>query len=209
MIELWKGAHFEGDPIELKWNRKDLGNLNSALGLVPGRDVAVQAGGCLGVFPKWLAREFGVVYTFEPSWELFPLLVRNAPEHNIVRFQAALGDGHAMVGVENEIRPNDGKTVLHPGMSYLVDGGDVPVLRIDDLSLRRCDLIYLDVEGHELNALRGAVGVIGAHRPVIAVEVNRGIKYVGQSEEEITTWLENMDYELKLLARSDQVWLPR
>src|SRR5262245_13347837 len=57
--------------------------------LRPARElgVAVQAGGCLGVFAEW--RYFWRVYCFEPDPRLFRLLALNVPMANAVLMQAA------------------------------------------------------------------------------------------------------------------------
>jgi len=200
---------FVGDPIELKWNLKDLGSLEEVLKITPRRGIAVQAGGCLGVFAKRLAQEFKSVYVFEPSPVLFPMLVNNALEENIVRFQAALGSRHGMVNPVCSLRGNDGKTTLHPGMTRMEQGGHIPVMRLDDLGLPACDLIYLDVEGWELFALQGARETISRCRPVIACEINRGIEYLGYTKDDVRTHITMHGYNHAGTHRSDEVFVPR
>lgn len=201
-------SKFRGDPVELKWNRKDLESLQVVVPMVKSRRVAVQAGGCLGVFAKYLASQFDAVYVFEPSTQ-FVDMTHNAPEANIVRFQAALGSRHEMVDPVCGLRGNDGKTVLHSGMTRVEAGaGIVPTLRVDDLDLPQCDLIYLDVEGWELFALQGAEETIRRCRPIITCEINRGIEYLGISGDELRRWLTDRDYKFHSKHRSDEVYTP-
>ncbi|MEE3065404.1 MAG: FkbM family methyltransferase [Actinomycetota bacterium] len=47
---------------------------------------------------------------------------------------------------------------------------DVPVKRLDDLHLDNVGLIKIDVEGHELAVLRGAVDTLTRNQPTIVVE---------------------------------------
>ncbi len=56
-----------------------------------------------------------------------------------------------------------------------VNGGsvqsvDVPVKRLDDLHLDQVGLIKIDVEGHELAVLRGAVDTLTRNRPAVLAE---------------------------------------
>jgi FkbM family methyltransferase len=47
---------------------------------------------------------------------------------------------------------------------------DVPVKRLDDLGLDDVGLVKIDVEGHELAVLRGAVDTLTRNRPTVLVE---------------------------------------
>jgi FkbM family methyltransferase len=202
-------THVNGSAIELKWNMKDLGNLEAVLPLVRQRHVVVQAGGCLGVFPDRLAGEFDVVYTFEPDPKLFRHLVLNtARKTNIVYFQAALGYDRRCVQTVCELRPNDGKTVLHEGMTRTEPNGLIPTMRVDDLALPACDLLYLDIEGDEIFALQGANYTIARYKPVVVCEVNRGVEYRGFQQSDVASLLTKMDYQVAARHRSDVVFLP-
>lgn len=203
----WKWGTFKGSHLALKWNRRELASVAAVLPLVRGRTVAVQAGGNLGIFPKALAREFRTVYTFEPAWDLFRLLMLNAPEPNIVKFQAALGAEAGLVGLSR--RRRDGKPHHHEGITHVAGSGTVPVLRLDDLRLPVVDLLYLDVEGYELFALQGARETIARCQPVIAVEINKCVEFVGHSAEEVRQWIEAQAYRQALTVKSDEVFVPR
>src|SRR5687768_6784500 len=131
-----------GSQEALRWNLRDLSTVDAVLTRVPGRTACVQAGGNLGAFGKYLARQFQRVYVFEPDASLFPKMVANAPEQNIVRFQAALGEAPGLVGTACERRDRSGKPV-HEGLTHVVPGGIIPTLRLDDLALQVLDLLQL------------------------------------------------------------------
>jgi FkbM family methyltransferase len=195
-----------GSPEALKYAQRELAHLDMALALVPGRTAVVQAGACLGVFPAHLAKHFETVYTFEPGADLFPVMVENAPAQNIVRFQAALGERRGLVGTSRIRR--DGKPNAHEGITHIVEGGTVPTLLVDDLALPVCDLLYLDVEGMELPALRGAVDTLARCRPVCAVEINKNLKYVGIAEADVYSFFADHGYQHHVALGSDQVFIP-
>lgn len=200
-------SKFRGDPLELKWNRKGLAALETVLPLVQNRRSCVQAGGCLGVFAKRLSQEFQSVYVFEPSQQ-FVDMTANAPQPNIYRFQAALGCTRGMVRPVNSLDGYEGKVELHSGMTMMQPGGSVPIITLDDLELHHVDLIYLDVEGYEHRALRGAEYTIATCRPVVVVEVNRAIEIVGDSPDELRAWLRERGYRLHSRIHSDEVYVP-
>jgi FkbM family methyltransferase len=130
--------------------------------LVKNRGVVVQAGGNFGSWPKYFSQHFDRVYTFEPDMTNFYCLSVNVSEQNVFKFNAALGAEHGTVGLAG--------TPANCGSIFVSGAGDVPTLKIDDLGLGRCDLIYLDVEGAETVALHGAFNTIDKYRPVVAVE---------------------------------------
>lgn len=201
---------FKGDPLELKWNRKGLEALEQVLPLVKKRDAVVQAGGCLGVFAKRLASEFKAVYVFEPSQQ-FVNMTANAPEPNIIRFQAALGNAPGMVEPINSLKDYKDKVTLHSGMTMVKPGGIVPTICLDDLELLYCDLLYFDVEGYELYALDGALDTIKRCKPVIVVEINQTIEVASQGEftgDSVRNYIKQQGYEFKQQIQSDEIYLP-
>lgn len=203
----WPWAAMRGSRDCLKWGFRDLRNLEQALEVTPGRECVVQAGGNLGLFPKRLAEDFRTVITFEPDPKLFERMVRNAYERNITAIQAALGNSNDPVGLSRRRRDNTGKPE-HEGLTHVAGPGEIPQVRLDDMNLAVCDLLYLDIEGYELNALRGAEQTIRRCRPVIGVEVNRNISFAGSSPEELREWILGCGYRFSFRAWSDEVFVP-
>jgi FkbM family methyltransferase len=208
-VDKWDWAKFRGSEAGLKWGRKDLGNVDEALKVTKGRTSVVQAGGNLGIFPKYLSRFFKRVYAFEPEPELFEMMCANAPERNIVKFQAALGCERGLVGISRVRRQNDGGTA-HEGIAHVSGKGAIPTLKIDDLGLDSCDLICLDIEGYELYALRGADETIRKFRPTILCEINKSLDSMKEIvADDVRTNIRMRDYEFVMRVRSDELYVPR
>jgi FkbM family methyltransferase len=166
----------------------------------------VQAGGNLGLYPKRLAQEFKTVYTFEPDPENFARLKLNAPERNIIARQAALGADEQPVAISRVRR--DGKHIkTHEGLVHVVGPGLIPCQRIDGLRLPVCDLIYLDVEGYELRALQGAVSTLARCRPMLALELNKNLGFVGLTEDFVVRFLNAQGYRRLWLDEVEQATL--
>lgn len=64
----------------------------------------------------------------------------------------------------------------------------VPLIRIDDLDLKDVRFIKIDVEGHELNVLRGAEETVRRERPRLLVEVEERIQPVEPLIALVTGW---------------------
>jgi FkbM family methyltransferase len=146
--------------------------------LRPGATV-VEAGANIGAHTVPLGRlvgRRGAVHAIEPQRVVFQTLCANvalASLANVHAHHAAAGaePGWVTVPSLDFDRPNNfGGLSLgaHP------HGERVPVMTIDGLELRRCDLVKIDVEGMELAVLRGAVETIRARRPLVYVENDRG-----------------------------------
>lgn len=179
------------------------GDIDVVLPYVKTKGVCVQAGGNVGVWPKKLSKIFDVVYTFEPDVENFQCLVTNVPEPNVVKFQAALGKSHEMVQVTAPEGPEN------CGAYQVIQGGYIPTLKIDDLNLPRCDLIYLDIEGFEYFAIEGGLETIQKFKPVIAYEDKplMGENY-GIAVGELRYFLEDFGYKLEKQFHRDWLLVP-
>lgn len=167
-----------------------------------GFDVAVQAGGNCGVWPYHLSLKFRYVYTFEPDPVNFRCLCANAPGENIFKFNAALGCAHETIDLV--------RNPVNIGAHYVGGPGPIPTMRVDDLSLPACDLIYLDIEGYELRAIRGARETILAHKPVVAIEEAKGCpdRYgstIGDAERFV---IEHFGYKVVERNHIDVVMVP-
>lgn len=129
------------------------------------RKVMVQAGGCMGMYPRLWAEHFEAVYTFEPDPINFYCLVANCPSDRIVKVQAALSDTAGLGTLGSAPDFNAGFARLQPELP-----GATLMLRLDDLQLPRLDALQLDCEGHEARIIAGATETIARCRPVICVE---------------------------------------
>ena len=159
---------------------------------VTGRGVCIQAGGYQGIFPRLFSQLFQTVYTFEPEAENFYCLNLNCPQPNIIKNQAALGAKHEMVSAIQRVNSNRGMNI-----SIANEYAEVPTYCIDDLALRSCDFIQLDVEGYEINILHGAKNTINRFRPTISVE---------DSTPAIESFLSGYGYTAKSISYRDTIY---
>lgn len=131
-----------------------------------GESVAVDIGAHIGTFALPLAAVAGKVIAFEPSPEASAFLARNAAENNVSLqlINKALGSkkGSGTIMMRN---------ASNAGANTLVEGGDIPVTTLDD-EIMHADFIKMDVEGMELDVLKGGARLIERARPVVLFEVN-------------------------------------
>jgi FkbM family methyltransferase len=147
----------------------------------------VQAGGHVGIFPANLSATFKRVYTFEPEYQNFQCLVRNATAKNVFPQRAALGAVNGGRRMDVQPRNTGGHQLTH-------EAGEIPMLRIDDLGLTDCDALVLDLEGFEFFALLGATQTIMRSRPLIIVEENKKSRGRGFQPGAVALLLNSLDY---------------
>jgi len=149
------------------------------------RDTVIQAGGCCGMYPRFYSNYFKNVYTFEPDPLNFYCLDKNCEGDQFHKFEGGLGYTTDKLTVENWKPLNCGSSVIKN------IPGDVQMYRIDDLNLTSCDLIHLDVEGFEPQALMGGLETIKKFKPAVILENARGadiLKGIGYDKVQKTQY---------------------
>ncbi len=177
---------------EYSWHEQ---NVFSQL-LKPGA-VIVEAGANIGAHTIPLARlagPQGAVLAFEPERLVFQTLCANLALNNCTNVWAM----HQAVGASNGMIPVPAVDPTVPnnfgGLSLLDASGGadiVPMRTIDSLQLAACSAIKADVEGMEIDVLRGAAQTIERHRPLLYVENDRP-----QRSEEMIALVMRMRYDL-------------
>jgi FkbM family methyltransferase len=122
------------------------------------------------------------VQAFEPARQIVPLLERNvalSPYRNRISINP-IGVSDQCGTAELYVPPTSGvvetSSSLEPEFKNdHLETYEVPITTIDQhwlqLGCPTVTLIKIDVEGHELPALRGATGIVSDGRPVLVVEV--------------------------------------
>ena len=145
--------------------------------VMPGA-IVVEVGANIGAHTVELSRlagPRGLVVAFEPQRVVFQTLCANLALNscaNVHAYPFAIGAaaGEIMVPFLAPDRPAN-----FGGLSLLgAEVGEKVALRtLDELQFPHCALIKLDLEGMEVEALRGGAGLIARHRPVLYVENDR------------------------------------
>jgi len=142
--------------------------------LKPGQ-VFVDCGANIGIWSLVAAStvgEKGRVYAFEPNPATCEKLANNVSRggwKNIRVVPAAVGGRDGEAHFRCEAAHNVSRTVERPGEATI----PVPMMTLDSvLGRERISGCKIDVEGNELDVLRGAERLIGDMRPWFCVEFN-------------------------------------
>jgi len=129
----------------------------------------LDIGAATGMYTSFWAQKAARVHSFEAVPDVYKQLEKVKERfENVVTYNKAVGkeSGSATFYVDDKRLSNSGFTDLVDGIPIEVD-----VVSVDDLDLKDIGFIKIDVEGHELDVLNGAVNTIERDRPVCMVEV--------------------------------------
>jgi FkbM family methyltransferase len=165
---------------------------------VRGFDTIVTGGTSCGMHVRFYAKMFKHVYAFEPDPVSFHCMTLNAPYQNVYKLNAAIvGTNHPV----NVVRHDPTNVGMNQVQQVASAGFQVPGFTIDSLNLQKCDLIQLDVEGFETDAIKGAIRTINKFKPVIIGErFGDNVAQAGMSA---------LGYKLADTSFMDSIYIPR
>jgi FkbM family methyltransferase len=148
-------------------------------------DIGANIGTCTVPWAKH-CRDFGKVTAFEPQERIFYALAGNLALNNLFNAHAVHGAVSDKTGkipiprLNYEVASNFGGIAMRDGLlrhspgqeiSYDPNQMDrVECFAIDDFKFSRIDILKIDVEGMELDVLRGAQASIIQLKPVVITE---------------------------------------
>ncbi len=148
--------------------------------LVQPGSIVIEAGANMGIFTVPLAKKIGLrgmLFAFEPQLSVFQQLCTNLALNdllNVQAFNAGCGAESAMMELRRlqpAARDNFGG---YPLEALKAEGGPkIRIEKLDDvIDTPRLNLLKADVEGMEVDVLKGADGLIKQHRPVLYLEAH-------------------------------------
>ncbi len=164
-------------------------SLAAAMLFVEKRRRAIDIGAHVGLWSRWLVDFFEKVDAFEPIKEHAELFERNVVGNRWRLHNVALGSEARSVGM----KLYSGDT----GRSHVCGTGQTQMVRLDAFGFEDVDLIKIDVEGYELQVLRGAERTLLECKPIIIIE-QRGCEVLNFGEGDPD---QAMDYLLSLGMR--------
>lgn len=166
--------------------------------------IAIDVGADIGYYTLQMSRLVGPqgrVVAFEPIPD-----ARRRLEHNIALngcknievSEYALGNQEGTVYLEDPFK----KSRLNLTKSSGEEGDiKVSIKRMDDLAeqmnLPSVDIVKMDIEGAEHEALLGMESILKKHHPILIVEVhNRFLPLFGTTAQDLLNWLKSLNYQI-------------
>jgi len=203
-LQLLETASYDAGEVDLLLKLLDLRRQHYGDGVV-----AVDCGANVGVHTIEWAKHmtgWGVVLAFEAQERIYYALAGNIAINNCFNARAI----HAAVTSEPgrmkmpkpnylapasfgslELRKRENTEFIGQAIDYSeAKMVDVQAISLDSFNFPRLDLIKIDVEGMELEALAGGVKCIGNMHPVLIIE------RLKTDQNKLRAWLENLDYSV-------------
>lgn len=196
----WRGAH-DWAPIFV------LGQI-----LKKGQTV-IDVGANQGEYSLWAVKHTGPngkVIAFEPMDGLFEQLKTNFslnPSYRkaLIPVKSGLSDEPGQLNLYGKEGDNEGVNTMFPTDTHTVLIQEIKLDTLDNqlqlMNTGKVDLIKVDVEGAELQVLKGALNTLKKHKPNLMIEINREACQAGGYEpEEIFELLRPLGYTFQKIG---------
>ncbi|WP_164744180.1 FkbM family methyltransferase [Paenibacillus barengoltzii] len=155
---------------------------------IPNNSVIYDIGANIGNHTVFFKKYYKAskIFSFEPVPTNFELLKKNVFENSlsdIELFNVGVGETYKKSSVITN-QTNMGECKL-----YDSPAGNIDVLPIDGQDFDVPDFVKIDVEGDELNVLKGMSNTLTKYNPVIWIEINNNFN-------EVDSFLSQLNYEL-------------
>lgn len=140
-----------------------------------------------------LERGASYAYCFEPAKETFDILKKNMEINHLENctkiFNAGVGASSGTASISMSKEKNTAYTQLS-----LNEEGDVKVIAIDDIGIKeKINFIKVDVEGFELEVLKGMIKTLEKDKPTMMIEIWT------KNLHEIHSIMDPMGYQFELM----------
>lgn len=150
----------------------------------------IDIGSHVGLWAMWLCKSFEHVHCFEPVPLHREILPHNMPQDNYTQYPFALGDAPGQVSIvvprgvtgNAHVVPDGAKQ--RPEYENEPQVKNVEVRTLDSFEFPHpIDFVKIDVEGFELQVVRGAKETLIAHKPYMVLEQKgNDEKFFGQKK---------------------------
>lgn len=184
---------------------------DSSFGVLPyinKGDIIFDIGGNIGQTAMMMAKQAGqdgYVYSFEPfpaTYNNFEYnLELNPSIKNISPVKIAFGSVPGSLQMYADCETNSGANRMLPGSLQAENTETVPVTSIDKFmgenAISRLDFIKIDVEGFEMEVLKGAYATLKKYKPRLFVELDdANLKNQGSSAAGVCSYLAELGYTI-------------
>jgi FkbM family methyltransferase len=173
--------------------------------------VSIDVGANQGLYSHYLSKFSARVIAFECNPFLTANLRRTLPK-NVQLYSVALSQASGVAKLRFDPE-NTGIGTIEPSNSLKnnkgiknVDAIDVAKMPLDELGLELVSFMKIDIEGHELDCLKGAENLLRTSRPVLLIEIEE--RHCPGNLDLVPEYLAGFGYIPFVLSRSGNHLIP-
>jgi|TARA_B100000035_G_scaffold314487_1_gene330921 FkbM family methyltransferase len=158
-------------------------------------DCVLDVGAWVGTWSMAMQEFANKIVAFEPDSVHYECLTKNAGS-NIETHQLAVGAEQKMISLSEDDFTQSKR---------VVGEGKIPMITIDSLVLENVDLMKIDVEGFEMEVLKGATKTLESVE-YLMIELNNNTKKYGSSNIEIEKYIASLGFKTLISHWPDKVF---
>ena len=155
----------------------------------------MDIGAWVGTWSMAMNEYCGRVVAFEPEALHYECLVKNVGD-DVETHQLAIGSEQKMISLSQDNFTQSRR---------VVGEGSIPMITVDSLGLDDVDMIKIDVEGYEMEVLKGASKTL-ENVQYLMIELNNNTKKYGSSNAEVEKYIRKKGFKVKVKIWPDVVW---
>ena len=177
-------------------------------------DYVLDLGANIGYFTLIMSKlvgDSGKVFSFEPSMDNFEILKKNIKVNNcnnVIIENMAVGNKNGEIKLY--LSDNQSMHTLYENTISTNRSVTVPIIKLDDYynkkSINKINVIKMDVEGAELDTLRGMSNILTENKDVVLfVEFNpESIKKAGMLPKDQLAFIDDLGFKIYVIYESAQ-----
>lgn len=170
-------------------------------------DIGAEQGDMSALFLKWAGKK-GKMILVEPSPGFWPNMKATFEANDLKPYQcfqvlvSNVADSDIIPLPGSWPTAADGEVSNDVGFSHLTEKPRIPVITIDSMKLPKVDIITMDIEGSEYEALQGAYETIMRDKPMLFISVHPEFMWKAHhhSPDDLHVMLDNWGYDATYLA---------
>ena len=197
--------------------RNDEQEINLVKKFIKSGTDSIDVGVYRGVYSYEMSKYSEKVHSFEPNPIIFKYINKNLKKFikNIHLYNFALSNQNKTINLKIPIRNSNsnkeifeeyyemGKATIHNENNFEnYENFEIQTKKIDELSFgNKISFIKIDVEGHELEVIEGAINTIKRDKPVLLVEIEK--QYTKKEVAESINFINSLGYKSYFFNKKD------
>ena len=155
----------------------------------------LDIGAWVGTWSMAMNKFCGGLVAFEPDALHYECLVKNVSE-DIETHQLAVGSEQKMISLSQGDFTQERR---------VVSDGTIPMVTVDSMKIDDIDMIKIDVEGYEMEVLKGARESL-KNTQYLMIELNNNTKKYGSNNIEVEEYIKSLGFKILMDHWPDKVF---